>query len=171
MRRATRTAGILIAATTAIATAAATGGSAQAPGARTVTFFEDGKTETLALIDNRPHSPVPNPNSPKARFSRGDQAAFTERLLDRKGGTPVGRLFGTITVMAGSRYPRLTNLTHVIVRLHDGQIVIDAVVDQSHPAKIRAAVTGGTGAYEGARGTFTTRPGSAGNSDQVLLLP
>jgi hypothetical protein len=171
MRRATRTAGILIAATTAIATAAATGGSAQAPGGRTVTFFEDGSSGTFAFIDNRPHSPVPNPDSPKARFSLGDQAAFTSRLLDRRGGKPVGQVFATTTIMAGSRFPRVTNLIHAVFALRDGQIVIDAAVDQRHPDKVRAAVTGGTGAYEGARGTFTTRPGSAGNSDQVLLLP
>ena len=156
---------------TVIATVAVTGGNAQTPGARTVTFFEDGRSGQFAFIDNRPHSPVPNPDSPKARFSLGDQAAFTERLLDHKGGTSVGRVFGTETVVAGSKFPRVTNLTHAIFRLHDGQIVIDAVVDQRHPDEVRAAVTGGTGAYEGARGTFTTRPGRTGNTDRIELLP
>jgi hypothetical protein len=80
-------------------------------------------------------------------------------------------VFGTQTVVAGSRFPRVTNLIHAVFRLPDGQIVIDAAVDGRHPDKVRAAVTGGTGAYEGARGTFTTRPGNAGNADRILLLP
>jgi homoserine kinase len=73
--------------------------------------------------------------------------------------------------VAGSRFPRVTNLIHAVFRLDDGQIVVDAAVDERHPDQVRAAVTGGTGAYEGARGTFTTRPGKAGNTDQVVLLP
>ena len=171
VRRTTRAAGILTAAAIAIVTVTATGGSAQTPGGRTITFFEDGRTGTFAFIDNPPRSPVSNPDSPKARFSLGDQAAFSERLLDRKGGNPVGRVFATETVMAGSRFPRVTELIHAIFRLRDGQIVIDAAVDERHPDDVRAAVTGGTGAYEGARGTFTTHSGTAGNSDQIRLLP
>jgi hypothetical protein len=168
MGRTAKVVAILVVA--AAATATATAGSAQT-GGRTVTFFEDSNHGSFAFIDNRPHSPVANPDSPKARFSLGDQAAFTERLLDRQGGKTVGRVFGTQTVVAGSRYPRVTNLIHAVFRLRDGQIVIDAAVDGRHPAKVRAAVTGGTGAYEGARGTFTTRPGDAGNADRILLLP
>jgi hypothetical protein len=167
----TRAAGALILATAAIMALHTTGGSAQAPGARTVSFFEDGASGTFAFIDNRPHSPAANPDSPRARFSLGDQAAFNERLLDRKGGTPVGRVFATETVVAGTRFPRVTNLIHAVFVLRDGQIVVDAAVDERHPGQVRAAVTGGTGAYEGARGTFTTRPGSAGNADQIRLLP
>jgi hypothetical protein len=171
MRKTTRAASILIAAVATIATATLTGGSAHGAGRRTVTFFEDGRTGTFAFIDNPPRSPVSNPDSPKARFSLGDQAAFSERLLDRQGGKVVGRVFATETVMAGSRFPRVTNLIHAIFRLRDGQIVIDAAVDERHPDDVRAAVTGGTGAYEGARGTFTTHSGTAGNSDQIRLLP
>jgi hypothetical protein len=166
-----RRTGGLIAATAVIAVAASTGGNAQTAGSRTVTFFEDGSSGTFAFIDNRPHSPAANPDSPKARFSLGDQAVFSERLLDRAGGKAVGRVFATQTVVAGSRFPRVTNLIHAVFRLQDGQIVIDAAVDARHPEKVRAAVTGGTGAYEGARGTFTTSPGKTGNTDQIVLLP
>jgi hypothetical protein len=167
----TRVAGVLILAAIAVAAATAMNGNAAASGTHTVAFFEDGNNGTLAFIDNRPHSPVASPDSPKARFSLGDQAAFTARLLDHKDGKAVGEMFATETVMAGTRYPRVTNLIHAIVRLHDGQIVIDAVVDERDPAKLRGAVTGGTGTYEGARGTFTTHPGNSGNSDQIVLLP
>src|SRR4030081_2249771 len=117
MRKTTRAASILIAAVATIATATLIGGSAHGAGGRTVTFFEDSRTGTFAFIDNPPRSPVSNPDSPKARFSLGDQAAFSERLLDRKGGNPVGRVFATETVMAGSRFPRVTNLIHAIFRL------------------------------------------------------
>jgi phytoene dehydrogenase-like protein len=171
MGRSNRRAGIVIAAAAAIAVVASTGGNAQTPGSRTVTFFEDGSSGTFAFIDNPPHSPVANPDSPKARFSLGDQAAFSERLLDRAGGRAVGRVFATETVVAGSRFPRVTNLIHAVFRLQGGQIVVDAAVDERHPEKVRAAVTGGTGVYEGARGTFTTSPGKTGNSDQIVLLP
>jgi hypothetical protein len=80
-------------------------------------------------------------------------------------------MFATETVMAGSRYPGVTNLIHAVFRFRDGQIVIDAVVDERHPDKARAAITGGTGAYEGARGTFATHPGTNGSTDEMLLLP
>ena len=167
----TAAAGILVIAAAATAGLTATRGSAQSGAGRNVTFFEDGSHGTFAFIDNRPHSPVRNPDSPRARFSLGDQAAFSERLLDRKGGTPIGHVYATETVLAGTRFPRVTNLIHAIFRLRGGQIVIDAAVDERQPDKVRAAVTGGTGAYEGARGTFTTRPGKTGNTDQVRLLP
>jgi hypothetical protein len=65
----------------------------------------------------------------------------------------------------------MTNLIHAVFHVPDGQIVIDAAVDERHPDKVRAAVTGGTGAYEGARGTVTTGPGNAGNANRILLLP
>ncbi|MEA2169703.1 MAG: hypothetical protein QOF76_3003 [Solirubrobacteraceae bacterium] len=170
MRRVLTTASALILGSTAVAAVTAAGGSAAARG-RTVTFFEDGRSGAFVFVDNRPHSPVPNADSPKARFSLGDQATFNERLLDHRGGKPVGRVFATETVVAGSRYPRVTDSIHAIFRFADGQIIVDTVVDERHPERVHAAVTGGTGAYEGARGTFTTKPGRTGNADRIELLP
>jgi hypothetical protein len=168
MRSILTTAGVLILGSTAVAAVTAAGGSAAA---RTVTFFEDGRSGAFTFVDNRPHSPVPNPDSPKARFSLGDQAAFNERLLDHRGGKPVGRVFATETVVAGSRFPRVTDIIHAVFRFGDGQIIVEAAVDERHPEQVRAAVTGGTGAYAGARGTFTTQPGKTGNADRIELLP
>jgi hypothetical protein len=170
MRRILTAAGVLTLGSTAVA-AITVGGSAAATGGRTVTVFEDGRSGAFVFVDNRPHSPARNPDSPKARFSLGDQAAFNERLLDHRGGKPVGRVFATETVVAGSRYPHITDSIHAIFRFTDGQIIVDTVVDERHPERVHAAVTGGTGAYEGARGTFTTRPGKTGNADRIELLP
>jgi hypothetical protein len=146
-------------------------GSAQQPGGRTVTLFESGRGGRFRLVDHPPRSPVANPESPRARFSLGDQGYWTGLILNRRGGRRIGRVYGAETVVSGSRFPKVVNVVHAIFRLDDGQIVVEAVVDERHPERIRGAVLGGTGAYEGARGTFTTKPGAHGNADTIALLP
>jgi hypothetical protein len=155
----------------AIAANATAPSAADPSAARTVTFFEAQGGGTFRFIDQPPPSPVSNSDSPRARFSTGDQAYWTGVILDRSGGKPIGRVFGAETVMRGTRFPNVTNMIHAIFRLNAGAIVVDAVVDENHPARVRGAVTGGTGAYEGARGTFTTSPGARGNADTLRLLP
>jgi hypothetical protein len=162
---------ILVAATAAIGLGRGRDSAAQTPGAQDVTVFEAEQGGTGAFVDNPPHSPVSDPESPRARFSIGDQGYWTGIILDRPGGRRIGRVYGAESVMRGKRFPKVVNVIHAIFRLTSGQVVVDAVVDERHPERVRGAITGGTGAYEGARGTFTTRPGAHGNQDTFHLLP
>src|SRR5204863_10124111 len=77
---------------------------------RTVTLFEAQTGGTFQFIDQPPRSPVSNSDSPRARFSTGDQAYWTGVILDRSGGKPIGRVFGAETVMRGTRFPNVTNM-------------------------------------------------------------
>ena len=161
--------GAALAAATAIAIVPAGGSSAQT-GGRTITLFGDEHGGTSAFIDNRPHSPVADPESPKARASMGDQGYFTQTVRDTKGGKRVGKVFGTETVMSGTRFPHITDIVHAVFALTDGQIIVEHALDESRKA-VPAAVIGGTGAYVGARGTFTSKPGRSGNEYTITLLP
>ena len=139
-------------------------------GIRVVTVFETGDGGTFAFVDNAPHSPDADPQSPAARFSTGDQAYWTGDVLDRKGGKHIGEIYGMETVLRGTTYPNVTNLIHAIFALDGGSIFVEAVVDETHQDRVAGAVVGGTGAYVGARGTFRTKPGRDGNTDTFTLL-
>jgi hypothetical protein len=154
--------------TTVLAMAQSTTSSAQEPGGRTVHLFESERGGTFGFVDNPPHSPASNPESPKARFSPGDQGLWTGVILDRRGGKRLGRVYGTETVMRGKRFPHVTNIVHVVFALRDGQIIVEQALDESRSG-VPAAVIGGTGAYAGARGTFLAKPGKGGNSYTISL--
>jgi hypothetical protein len=160
---------ILVAA--AVISTTHTGDSAAQPNSRTITLFEAGTGGTLDFVDNPPRSPATNPDSPRFRLSVGDQGYWTGIILDRRGGKRVGSVIGAETVVKGKQFPKVENIIHAIFKLSDGQIVVDAVVDEAHPEQTQAAIIGGTGAYEGARGTFTTKPGKDGNQDTLRLIP
>jgi hypothetical protein len=160
--------GAALAVATAVALLLAGGGDAQTK-SRTITFFE--QEDTFTFVDNPPRSPVANPGSPRARLSQGDQGYSTGALRDRRGGKRIGEVYVTSAVMSGTRYPHVTDVTHAIFTFDDGQIVVAGVADQSRPKSIRGAVVGGTGAYLGASGTFTTEPGKGGSRDTLRLNP
>ena len=94
----------IVAATAAIAVPRTPDSAAQQPGGRTITLFESGRGGTFRLVDHPPRSPVANAESPRARFSLGDQGFWTGLILDRRGGSRIGRVYGAETVMSGSRF-------------------------------------------------------------------
>lgn len=145
------------------------GGSAQAPGGRTLTFFQDASRETTKLIDEAPRSPSKNPGSKRFRLSVGDRLVRRTPVLDRKGGSRIGTAYSDITIVKGNGFESATYLGHAVVKLRDGQIV---GVFAFKPAKTGTfAVVGGTGAYEGARGSITEVDQGTGGLDTVRLLP
>jgi hypothetical protein len=170
MRWSTTSLGAALVLTTAVALVPIGGSSAQTS-PRTITLFEGEAGGTFRFIDNPPRSPVANADSPKARFSMGDQGYWTGVVRDRKGGERRGRIFGTEVVMRGTRYPHVTNIVHAVFALTDGQIIVEQVVDETRSDKTPAAVIGGTGAYEGARGMFLAKPANGGNQYTITLLP
>lgn len=153
------------------ATALAASGSAQTPGGRTLTFFEDAAHGSEALIDNAPKSPSANPGSRRFRLSAGDELVVRTPILDRKGGKRLGTLYAQASVVGGSRFQNAVFLVHGVLKLADGQLAFTgAIKDQRLNTE---AVIGGTGAYDGARGTIisTDVDGGSGAQDEVRLLP
>ena len=145
-------------------------GSAQAPPGRTLTFFEPDEGGTFKFVDTPPRSPSRNPESRRFRFSVGDSVLFTSRVLDRRGGTRVGTVYGRFTVLKGRNFENADFLLDGAIRLRDGQLILAGHLRFEEDIA-PLAVVGGAGAYEGARGQLTTRDVQGGSEDTVHLLP
>jgi hypothetical protein len=130
------------------------GGSAQTPGARTVSLFETDTGSTFALVDNAPKSPVANPESRRFRFSMGDKLLFGNPVLDQRGGNRLGVIYGEGTVMRGRSFANAVLLVTVTFAFSDG-----------------SQISGVGGAYEGARGTIVSQEVQGGSQDTLTLLP
>jgi hypothetical protein len=157
------------AAAVAAALVLSAGGSAQAPGERTLTLYEDASRETGKLIDEAPKSPSPNPGSKRFRLSPGDQLVGRTPLLDKRGGKRIGTLYGTGTVVNGNRFTNATVIGEFEFVLRDGKIVTAGTLRDQRTQTF--AVVGGTGAYEGARGSQTERDIGVGGHETFHLLP
>ena len=95
-------------------------GGAQTPGSTTLTFFESEAGSSARIVDNAPRSPVRNPENRRYRFSMGDQLTFSNPVLDRAGGTRVGTLYGTVTVVKGRTFRNIKVLGQVVFEFTDG---------------------------------------------------
>ncbi|HEX7300583.1 MAG TPA: hypothetical protein VF257_16415 [Solirubrobacteraceae bacterium] len=146
-------------------------GSAQAPGPITLSFYEPANGGTFNVVDNAPRSPVKNPESRRYRFSIGDEVLFSQSVFDRKGGTKQGTIYGEATVVKGRTFRSVLFLGRVVYVLNNGdQITAHGVF--AFAADARVPVTGGTGAYEGRRGTVVSHNNADGSSqDTLTLLP
>jgi hypothetical protein len=153
-----------------LAVALSSGGSATAAGGQTLTFYEDASHEANKFIDNAPKSPSDNPGSPRFRLSLGDELAGRTPVLDSKGGSRIGTAFGNGTVMKGHSFRNAVLSGHDVVQLRDGQIMASGLVRNAEK-KQTFAVTGGTGAYEGAHGSVSSIEQESGSLDTVHLLP
>lgn len=146
-------------------------GTAQTPGTTTLSFYEPSQGGTFKLVDIAPKSPAKNPESPKYRFSVGDQLIFSSPLLDRKGGTRQGTVWVKSTVIKGKTFPTLKLLGEGVFELSDGrQLHASGVFNLN--GNLRIAVDGGTGAYAGARGELVSVNNEDDSSiDTLTLLP
>jgi Dirigent-like protein len=146
-------------------------GSAQAPGPTTLSLYESANGGTFKLIDNAPRSPVANPESRKYRFSVGDELIFSQRVFDHKGGTRVATLYGVAKVVKGTTFANLTVASQVTIVFTNGdQLTAQGV--WSFAADVRIAIVGGTGTYQGARGSVVSHNNADDSSqDTITLLP
>jgi hypothetical protein len=147
-------------------------GSAQAPAATSLSFYEPGTGGTFKIIDQAPRSPAKNPESKKYRFSVGDEVFFSERVFDHKGGTRLGTLYGEGKVVKGATFANLLVMAEVVYAFNNGdQLVAHGVFSFAKGAHV--AITGGTGAYQGARGSVVSVDSTTDDSSQdtVTLLP
>jgi allene oxide cyclase len=125
-----------------VAFAASSG--AQAPGPQTLVLKEkDGK---FAFVDEQPRSK-------RGRASLGDQLIVSNLLFD-SANKRVGSLQAVCTTVKAGR-DNATYLCQGVAHLNDGDLLLEARLQDQ--VTISGAITGGTGAYANARGTFTSQ--------------
>jgi hypothetical protein len=150
-------------AATVIAGILTTSGAAQVPGERTFKIIE-GSGGTFNLIDNPPKAR----NRRNPRFSPGDAFVFTSPLFN-EANKRIGTLHVHCTLTRGGTFARVRGQCNATYALRDGTLAVSAVLRGEDAA---IAVIGGTGAYEGARGSITDRDLPRGRTeDTVHLLP
>jgi hypothetical protein len=144
----------------------ATGG-AQQPGERTFTLTERGGT--FNFVDNPPKSKGQTERT--FTSSVGDMLAFSTPLYD-EANARAGTAHVSCVVTRGGKGPRVSYQCNGTFVLKDGSIAVDAAFVEAEGGNITVAITGGTGAYEGANGTIISRDGPNDTSvDTVHLLP
>lgn len=141
-------------------------GSAQSSG-RTLQVFEPDKGSTFGLVDNPPRAK----NKRNPAISAGDYIVIGNPVLDQARKKRLGRFDAQCTAIArGKNFSRPPFLCHAAMRLRDGTIAFTADF-KGLPRTVVAAVTGGTGAYNGARGTLTSKTVKTGTVVTISLLP
>jgi hypothetical protein len=155
------------AAVTVVITVTATG-SAQTTGGRTVTLFENVAHERSALVDNAPKSPSKNPESRRFRLSAGDELVNRTPVLDRKGGARIGTSYAHAVVVKGRTFESASLQASIVLALRDGTIALAGIVGATQRP---LAVVGGTGTYQGARGSATEKETGSGAELTIRLLP
>jgi hypothetical protein len=145
------------------------GGSAGAAGERTLTFFEDASHEKTTNVDNAPKSPTTNPGSKRFRLSAGDRLESRFPILNRQGGQRIGTGYADAVVVKGNRFQNVVLLGQVVFKLADGELVMAGALGDVPSQGV--AVIGGTGSYEGARGSTISTEAGNGSLDTVHLLP
>jgi hypothetical protein len=95
----------------------------------------------------------------------GDEEVFRGILDNAAGTTRVGIFAGTLTSVSPTDS---VNLATVDLQLPGGQITVQGILGTQSP--VVHAITGGTGAYAGARGEFSFTSPSPGVLDMTLTL-
>jgi hypothetical protein len=161
---------VLVAAAAAIvsgAVAVAAPVLAQSSGGQTLTFQELNKGSRFDFIDNAPR----NPHTRRPVFSVGDQIVLANPLADDSG--RVGELRAVCTFTKRAPATDNVNPGHPFCSgaflLKSGTLFLET--SDAGGKTTRGAVVGGTGAYVGARGTFTSTSTKTGANDVVNLMP
>lgn len=147
---------ITAAALAAAAVVLAPGTSAQGPSTQgqtseTVTVEFRHREAKVNIVDLPPKMTRRRPSE-----SPGDLAVGSARLRNPAGAI-VGELHQSFMVTGGRGEATTEQITATIV-LRDGQITVQGLADNRKPdAPLVAAITGGTGRYDGARGTMHVR--------------
>ena len=125
--------------------------TAQTPAADPLTVQFRHRDAKVKLVDLPPKMTRRRPSE-----SPGDLAVGSARL--RNGvGTVVGELHQSFMV-TGGRGEATTELVTATIVLRDGQITMQGLADNRKPdAPLTAAITGGTGRYDGVRGSVHVR--------------
>jgi hypothetical protein len=125
-------------------------GAANHPGSQTLTFSESPRGDIFRFIDERPRSRGPR-NNPS--ISTGDRLVLGFGIRTQAG-ERAGRVEAACTALRGARrFDRARWGCHGFARLADGTLSL-ALTFRFRENVVTGTVTGGTGAYEGASGSF-----------------
>ncbi len=151
------------------AAVAASPALAQSPAGQTIKFRELNKGSHFRFIDNAPRTKFAK-QEPKS-LSAGDQFVFGAPLADA-----TGRIGDVRVTCAATKDSKTFENAHLLCTgafvLRAGTLFI--AVAATRNTVTTGAVTGGTGAYVGARGSFTstdTKTAGAKANDVVTLVP
>ena len=132
---------------------------AQAPGPQTLVLKE--KEGQFAFIDQKPRSK-------QGRASLGDELIVSNPLFD-SANKRVGALQAVCTTVKSGREDKAEYLCQGVAHLNTGDILIEAhLKEHIGPVLVSGAITGGTGAYANARGTFTSQ-GDEASTDTFVF--
>jgi hypothetical protein len=140
--------------------------SATAAGTTTLTFKEPEKGSTFAVVDNAPTSK--KEHGFPIRFSAGDEVIFTNPLEAE--GKVVGkiRVVCTATTSASSKnFAAAGFVCSGIAKIPGGTLVFAAGLAEGNT---EGAITGGSGKYAGAHGSFISKEGKGANTVTVTLV-
>ncbi len=128
-----------------------TGGQAQQPGGQTLVL----KNSPLKIkgVDLPPL--IRSKRSPE---TVGDELFATSKVSG--GGVSGTRYLTCVVAKQGANVARALYSCQVTYNLSGGTITGAAVARVGGPAPVTAAITGGTGAYDGAAGTLTSQGGT-----------
>lgn len=85
-------------------------------------------------------------------------------------GNPAAAQAPCSTVIARARVSKATLLCHIVVKLSDGTLTAEALTNNSIPTST-GAITGGSGAYIGARGSVVSvLQANEDSKDTIMLL-
>lgn len=132
----------------------------------TLTFREPEKGSTFAFVDNAPTSK--KKHGFPTRFSAGDEVIFTNPL--EANGKVVGkiRVACTATNNASSRHFAAAGfICSGIARIPGGTLIFAAELSEGNT---EGAITGGSGKYAGARGSFVSEEGKGAQTVTVTLV-
>jgi hypothetical protein len=141
----------------AFALISGTGAAQNVPHSITLTFTEQGSKSTFRFFDVRPLTKFTR-EGPR-RVSPGDGFAVTAPLLDASSAR-AGKLYAVCDAANGSRrFSRVRFVCQGEVALKDGTLSITALFRDTGNGAVSGEVVGGSGAYEGANGSFTSSGG------------
>lgn len=126
-----------------------------------LTFREPVKGSTGSFIDNAPKSRA-------GKFSAGDEVIFTNTLEVE--GKIVGKIRAVCIATESSRSVIVAGFfCTALAKIPGGTLVLVAPLSESGTGT-EGAVTGGTGKYAGARGTFVVEEGRRSDTNTITLL-
>ena len=156
------------AAVTAAVIVATAGG--QTSGGRTVTLTEVPKGASFGFVDSPPKTRFTREGEPR-KLAPGDLEVLSITVADSQG-VRVGRLHAYCVVTRRGVVAKHEEECTASYRLGDGTITASDAFVGSESTTWTAAIVGGTGAYEGARGTLTSVANKDGShTDTLRLLP
>jgi hypothetical protein len=138
---------------------------AQSSGPRTLNIVEREKGSQFGFVDNPPKIK----NRRKPVVSPGDFFVFSTPLYDAANTTRVGKLHVQCVTTTRGRENQVEQLCTGVIKLNDGQLSLATVV-KGDPKTVTGIITGGDGAYVGARGTFSSKDTKTGANDTISLL-